>query len=95
MESKARRWHQRCDTVGATNARGPTTTKSLPQLIVKTSGPTTSPTKKLAPISTGTVGLREFGSAHPMAHLAWFGHWECDLIQFRKKYGKANVTSLV
>lgn len=24
-----------------------------------------------------------------------FGHWECDLIQFRKKYGKANVTSLV
>jgi len=24
-----------------------------------------------------------------------FGHWECDLIQFRKKFGKANVTSLV
>jgi transposase, IS30 family len=24
-----------------------------------------------------------------------FGHWECDLIQFRKKYGSANVTSLV
>jgi len=24
-----------------------------------------------------------------------FGHWECDLIQFRKKRGKANVTSLV
>lgn len=23
------------------------------------------------------------------------GHWECDLIQFRKKLGKANVTSLV
>ena len=23
------------------------------------------------------------------------GHWECDLIQFRKKFGKANVTSLV
>jgi IS30 family transposase len=22
-----------------------------------------------------------------------FGHWECDLIQFRKKFGKANVTS--
>lgn len=24
-----------------------------------------------------------------------FGHWECDLIQFRKKFGNANVTSLV
>lgn len=24
-----------------------------------------------------------------------FGHWECDLIQFRKTFGKANVTSLV
>ncbi|WP_343808681.1 IS30 family transposase, partial [Paenochrobactrum glaciei] len=24
-----------------------------------------------------------------------FGHWECDLIQFRNKFGKANVTSLV
>ena len=24
-----------------------------------------------------------------------FGHWEFDLIQFRKKYGNANVTSLV
>jgi len=24
-----------------------------------------------------------------------FGHWECDLIQFRKKFGKANVTSLL
>ena len=24
-----------------------------------------------------------------------FGHWECDLIQFRKKFGKANVTSIV
>ncbi|TCU13906.1 hypothetical protein EV131_12443 [Rhizobium laguerreae] len=24
-----------------------------------------------------------------------FGHWECDLIEFRKKFGKANVTSLV
>lgn len=24
-----------------------------------------------------------------------FGHWECDLIQFRKKFGKGNVTSLV
>ena len=24
-----------------------------------------------------------------------FGHWECDLMQFRKKFGKANVTSLV
>lgn len=24
-----------------------------------------------------------------------FGHWECDLIQFRKKFGKANLTSLV
>jgi len=24
-----------------------------------------------------------------------FGHWECDLIQFQKKFGKANVTSLV
>jgi|SRR5690606_8517527 len=24
-----------------------------------------------------------------------FGHWECDTIQFRKKFGKANVTSLV
>jgi IS30 family transposase len=24
-----------------------------------------------------------------------FGHWECDLIQFRKRFGKANVTSLV
>lgn len=23
------------------------------------------------------------------------GHWECDLIHFRKKFGKANVTSLV
>ena len=24
-----------------------------------------------------------------------FGHWECDLMQFRKKFGDANVTSLV
>jgi IS30 family transposase len=24
-----------------------------------------------------------------------FGHWECDLIQFRKELRKANVTSLV
>lgn len=24
-----------------------------------------------------------------------FGHWECDLIQFRETFGKANVTSLV
>jgi IS30 family transposase len=24
-----------------------------------------------------------------------FGHWECDLVMFRKKFGKANVTSLV
>lgn len=24
-----------------------------------------------------------------------FGHWECDLIQFKKKFGKANLTSLV
>jgi IS30 family transposase len=24
-----------------------------------------------------------------------FGHRECDLMQFRKKFGKANVTSLV
>ncbi len=24
-----------------------------------------------------------------------FGHWECDLIQFRKKFGKVNVTSIV
>ena len=26
---------------------------------------------------------------------AQFGHWECDLIQFRKLYGKANLTSIV
>ncbi len=24
-----------------------------------------------------------------------FGHWECDLLQFKKKSGKANLTSLV
>ncbi|MGB0662105.1 MAG: IS30 family transposase [Mangrovicoccus sp.] len=24
-----------------------------------------------------------------------FGHWECDLMMFRKEYGKVNVTSLV
>ncbi len=24
-----------------------------------------------------------------------FGHWECDLVMFRKKFGKANITSLV
>jgi IS30 family transposase len=24
-----------------------------------------------------------------------FGHWECDLVMFRKEFGKANVTSLV
>lgn len=30
-----------------------------------------------------------------MADRKQFGHWECDLIQFRKKFGKANVTSLV
>ena len=24
-----------------------------------------------------------------------FGHWECDLIQFRKKFGNGNMTSLV
>lgn len=28
-------------------------------------------------------------------HGKQLGHWECDLIQFRKKFGKANVTSLV
>lgn len=30
-----------------------------------------------------------------VANRRQFGHWECDLIQFRKKFGKANVTSLV
>lgn len=24
-----------------------------------------------------------------------FGHWECDLVMFRKEFGKVNVTSLV
>ena len=24
-----------------------------------------------------------------------FGHWECDLVMFRKEFGKANITSLV
>jgi IS30 family transposase len=24
-----------------------------------------------------------------------FGHWECDLMMFRKEFGTANVTSLV
>ncbi len=24
-----------------------------------------------------------------------FGHWECDLMMFRKEHGKVNVTSLV
>ncbi len=24
-----------------------------------------------------------------------FGHWECDMVMFRKEFGKANVTSLV
>jgi IS30 family transposase len=30
-----------------------------------------------------------------IANRKQFGHWECDLIQFRKKFGRANVTSLV
>lgn len=30
-----------------------------------------------------------------IANRQQFGHWEGDLIQFRKKFGKANVTSLV
>lgn len=30
-----------------------------------------------------------------MAKRKQFGHWECDLIQFRKKFGKTNMTSLV
>lgn len=28
-------------------------------------------------------------------HRRQFGHWECDLVMFRKEFGKANVTSLV
>ena len=30
-----------------------------------------------------------------VAERAEFGHWECDLMMFRKEHGKTNVTSLV
>ena len=30
-----------------------------------------------------------------IADRSQFGHWECDLVMFRKEFGKANVTSLV
>jgi len=30
-----------------------------------------------------------------IAERSQFGHWECDLVMFRKEFGKANVTSLV
>ena len=46
-------------------------------------------------------GLR-FGSEHgialrpsEVADRTEFGHWECDLVMFRKEFGKANVTPLV
>lgn len=30
-----------------------------------------------------------------MSDQSQFGHWECDLMMFRKEFGRANVTSLV
>jgi len=42
--------------------------------------------------------LDELAIAHRpevIADRSQFGHWECDLVMFRKEFGKANVTSLV
>jgi len=42
--------------------------------------------------------LDELAIAHrpdTIADRSQFGHWECDLVMFRKEFGKANVTSLV
>ena len=42
--------------------------------------------------------LDELAIAHrpeAIADRSQFGHWECDLVMFRKEFGKANVTSLV
>ncbi len=42
--------------------------------------------------------LDELAIAHRpevIAERSQFGHWECDLVMFRKEFGKANVTSLV
>ncbi|EAQ23486.1 IS30-like element ISRssp4 family transposase [Roseovarius sp. 217] len=42
--------------------------------------------------------LDELAIAHrpeAIAERDQFGHWECDLVMFRKEFGKANVTSLV
>ncbi len=42
--------------------------------------------------------LEELAIAHRPEVIAdrdQFGHWECDLVMFRKEFGKANVTSLV
>ena len=42
--------------------------------------------------------LDELAIAHrpeAVADRSQFGHWECDLVMFRKEFGKANVTSLV
>ncbi len=42
--------------------------------------------------------LDELAIAHRpdvIAERSQFGHWECDLMMFRKEFGKANVTSLV
>ena len=32
---------------------------------------------------------------HEIATRQAFGHWECDLVMFRREHGSANVTSLV
>lgn len=46
----------------------------------------------------GSQFLDELAIKHrpkAIADRAEFGHWECDLVMFRKEFGKANVTSLV
>jgi IS30 family transposase len=46
----------------------------------------------------GRQFLDELAIAHrpeAIADRVEFGHWECDLVMFRKEFGKANVTSLV
>lgn len=46
----------------------------------------------------GSQFLDELAIAHRPKDIAdrnQFGHWECDLVMFRKEFGKANVTSMV
>jgi IS30 family transposase len=47
------------------------------------------------PLSHRVTEVNILNRPAAVAERKQFDHWECDLIQFRQKFGKANVTSLV